>query len=549
MMFTTDSISSDYCFRVRFAPPAEGLYLCEIKIEYNGNTVVLPTFTFNAMPPVKHGYTTLGANNRYLVQDEKNYYPSGRNMVPICWEDPDLNPDYQCDSLGWTNQRYSPGYFLSFLDNLQRYREAGGEFFRMLFFREDFEIEFEHLNNYYKRLNSAWEFDRVVELCEEIGLDIDFTTMNHTHLMRLADFDIFSDWNQGSLTPVHSSNPPQWTGDPECVYPDDVDWGYCYSRELSISDPEEFLTDPEARKFWQYRLRYITSRWGYSPKLVMVGVVSEANNIGVGGELLWTGQCTRINVTKPYPNDPTLGPKISEWHGVMAQYLKTHQHFPHLVSAIFTGTHNNGMYYGDESYLQEYIDVAGWNDYRGTWDNYSGVSDYFYQLMGESTLQYNTGADSGHFYVGNMDKPLVTPEMGLAMAVDCDEGVHYIKDLWIRPFCGVAYSLNWYYRHNFDPHLMSHHGRLKEFLGNVRLDGDQDGPWLPHWDRRNDSLTSVYYMRSQDNHARAMGVISNNTVNYGSKAETAACLDRYGTQDMPPPTFFNCFTCCSCWRE
>jgi endo-1,4-beta-mannosidase len=71
--------------------------------------------------------------------------------------------------------------------------------------------------------------------------------------------------------------------------------------------PADFWTNPEARRLYQKRLRYLIARWGYSPNL-----------------FAWE-----------FWNEVPETPATAAWVAEMAAYLKRHDPNRHLVSTTY----------------------------------------------------------------------------------------------------------------------------------------------------------------------------------------------------------------------
>jgi hypothetical protein len=538
--WSLDPVASDYKFRVRFAPPYEGLWRCKINITLHQNTpqqVVYNAteFTFTVMNSANKGYVKVGSNNLYFQLGNETYFPIERNIP-----EPDLDlygATYSAraveDINTWDRRKTHPSYHKTFRDELSAYKNAGGDEFRTLFFADWYEIEFEKLNNYYDRLNSAWEFDRLVEHCSSIGLRMYFNLQNHEPFQWIGDQTRFWDW------PAHDEILENQSY-PTCYSWDIRDQGYCYHTDANfgVSRPEDFLTDANSKKFYKYRLRYITSRWGYDPNINLFEIRSEMNNTSkysvpiqvvnplydINDSTTWPQvKCDRTNaIYFYYTNDDNFLGKVSDWNHEMAEYLKTHQYFPHLLSVDYTGcprlmypkdpNGNNFAHYaillGDDSYYSEFVDVAAYNSYPGS----NPISRFEGEVENNLDLNFrdlpNFGAD---YTTPIIHKPIIIGERGYEPGQKCDNGIEYIKDLWIGTFTGNANSNNqWHYQHNYD--LLQHHIKLKDFIYGTDF---HNIIWEPSYNSRNDEKATIFYLKStNENKPRAIGVIDNKTVNY-----------------------------------
>lgn len=533
---TVDNVNTQYNFRVRFAPPEEGVWTCSISITYDGQTQTLLPIYFYVSPklPDGHGYMSVGSNKRYFELDDNPYFPVGKN-IPFpdrsCWVDPESNETDYCTQVGYTETKFkTPAYYLSYLHEITKYHDRGGDYFRMLFYGEDFEIEFEELNNYYDRMNNAWEFDRLVDTARSLGMMIHFNLQVHSALMIPGDFTRFYDWVPSNETPVSPSSPQcaQVAGDN----------GYCYHTQLGMATPRVFLESPNAQEYYKRRLRYITSRWGYSTNISTFELFSEANNIAKNGyqnyELLngnW-GCVTHADTNlEAYVKDPLQPARLYQWQNTMCQFLKTHQYFPHLTSVSYTGDHTEGIVKGDNSYSSPYVDIASWNFYKGipaAVNSQQDMTKYYNKLHGKQAIV------DGGITIDDINKPIINSELGIGVD-DCSQYVRWVKELWVPPFTGHALSMNWMYNHHYDMDFMGHMNRLRQFIAGINFDGDAThGAWEPWYKVRHDKKATAYALVSKEDNKRAIGVVVNNTVNFYTMATGTPC----NSIDNLPETYY-----------
>ena len=123
-------------------------------------------------------------------------------------------------------------------------------------------------------MNHAWEIDRILEKARDYNLRIHFNLQVHYPLEQVNPFTIlYWDWSAHD-SGVYASG---------CQYGNDL--GYCYSTDLGLSTPKEFMTTGLAMHYYKMRLRYIISRWGYSTQISVLELLSEANNVGIHANL------------------------------------------------------------------------------------------------------------------------------------------------------------------------------------------------------------------------------------------------------------------------
>ena len=126
---------------------------------------------------------------------------------------------------------------------------------------------------------NAWRLDEVVRLARENGVYLMFC------LGTYGEFTEGGYFNEGS-----------WVSNP-----------YNAKNGGPCARPADFWTNPEARKLYQKRLRYLIARWGYSPNV-----------------FAWE-----------FWNEVPETPATAAWVAEMAAYLKRHDPNRHLVSTTY----------------------------------------------------------------------------------------------------------------------------------------------------------------------------------------------------------------------
>ncbi len=132
----------------------------------------------------------------------------------------------------------NPKAYMVYLEELEKFKKAGADYFRFIIFPHTYELEYDKLGNYYARLNVAWELDKMIEKAENLDLKMHFNMFLGYPLTK-AHYGVEAwDW--------YSNN--EW------------DNGYCYRTELNMKEPAEFLTNPDAKRHFKNRLRYLIAR-------------------------------------------------------------------------------------------------------------------------------------------------------------------------------------------------------------------------------------------------------------------------------------------------
>ena len=128
-------------------------------------------------------------------------------------------------------------------------------------------------------LDNAWRLDEVVRLARENGLRL---------MLCLGTYGEFTEggfFNEGS-----------WVSNP-----------YNAKNGGPCEKPADFWTNPQARKLYQQRLRYLIARWGYSPEV-----------------FAWE-----------FWNEVPPNPAQAAWVAEMAAFFKQHDPNRHLVSTTY----------------------------------------------------------------------------------------------------------------------------------------------------------------------------------------------------------------------
>jgi len=558
-----DQVNSKYNFRIRFAPPEYGTWRCKVTATVNGYPLMeAKEFTFFCAYSTNHGYMKIGPNKRYFTIDGETYVPAGKN-IPAPEVDYNHWQDWVNNNgsspLAYEDGHFTPGYFRNYQNSLVKYKDTGGEYFRMIFFGGSYEIEHERINNYYSRMNNAWEMDRLMETVKNKELLMELNLKYHAALIEPYGDDFRFNWTSGFETPVDPSNPAIPWECPTCLQCQwDNDTGSCYHTDLGLENPYEYLIDPTAKKMSKWRMRYIMSRWGYAPEITIVELFSETPNINAENYMVYqNGGCRNatlaygINGNSPYTTDivdgqPLATPlpiMLSEWHDEMGAFLKNDQYFPHLTGASYT-LGGPALDRGDRSYHHESIDVACYSQYNGQFNN--GHKTANASRFGEIDRYHTYGSGKGGYVYFNgvvtppLDKPIVFSEIGATEFEFCDNNITFIKDLWLSFFTGASNSgFNWVYRYNLSTNQMI--GDFKQFIEGINFAGNQpQDKWFPIRDEykktyggKKGPIVEMYALISNEANRRAIGVIDNTTVNHYTMSTGAPCNEIFGSNTAP----------------
>ncbi|TNE53795.1 MAG: hypothetical protein EP338_09710 [Bacteroidetes bacterium] len=419
-------------FRLRFTPADTGQYEFQVYFRVKNREVAkLGPFRFRSVPGKRSGYMKIDGSGRYFELDEEPFVPVGQNLPkPSCYvqrdsvgnivEDPYGCLNCPCAGIeDWCNHLKHlpmlPKPYMTYLEEVERFKEAGGNYFRMINFPFTYEIEYEKLGNYFDRLHCAWELDQLVNKLDELDLKMHFNLFLGYPVVKAQYGVINWDWYSDGLD----------------------DPGYCYRNELKLNEPHEFLTDPRAKRYYKNRLRYIISRWGYSTNIALFEMMSEINN--------------------KFPNHPK---EVYAWQREMTDYIKKELgHTEHLLAVNYIGNPPSSK--GDHSFALSSVDVITHNMHRATIRRNDLQKAWKKQRSYGKPLLFSE--------VG-------TGDLGFER---CDQYSEWTKDLWAVLFSGSASAgLNWHEAHNVElwksyevvsdflkPERLSHYDKPYTMLG------------------------------------------------------------------------------------
>jgi len=252
-------------WKVRYAPLLVGRYT--LSVIWNGkpsNPADLTTATFRCIASSGPGFVRRDGA-RFLFDGEtpvRGYYPMGINQA---WTEKET-PDYpgmfglmKQNNLNWAR------VWMCFWDNKaldwaadRTNNPKRGEFF----------------------LPAARRWDMIMDSAAKDGIYVQMCLQHH-----------------GQYTNGPDAN---WKDNPANV----ANGGY-------LQHPEDFFTDPQARKLTRAKYRYIVARWGYSSHLMAYELFNEVQNI-----------------TEARPHFD----RVVSWHREMAAYIRSIDVNHHLVT-------------------------------------------------------------------------------------------------------------------------------------------------------------------------------------------------------------------------
>lgn len=513
-----DSVPTVHPFRVRFTPKKVGRHRFRVSIKAKGlPEIITPYQEFNVTPYGYPGYVKVGPNNRMFELGGTTFFPVGKNLP---WPE-----DYVNGYLGYSRNPVNSNAYENYRERLSNLRNSGANYVRMLLAPWNFEIEFERIGDYSTRMANARELDWTVDHCRRLGLRIHFNLQVHYPFEFPNRFYYYYwDWNKAS---ADIGSDPLCNLANYCSGRNDInDPGYCYSNDLGLATPKDFLHNyNDAWKIYKNRLRYIVSRWGYSPQIAIIELMSEANNIGVEHDYQYQGlnanncpSCKPFEESAPYREDSAYPNMVFNFHEDMAKFIKVDLgHDDQLLAVNYTGAPNTNpnkqsfrcnIFKGDRSYFSQYIDVWTYNAYSEKADRY--------ELIRQSFDLHNKPSQSipANKYI---NKPWMLSEIGTGQDTKvCDDGIVHLKSLVLASFGGVAGSpLNWDHNDQYDSSWEDQRG-LANFMDGLEL---KDWNINPEYFRKENNLLEALYLRDLSSN-KIIGSISNRAVNYRSLTDT-----------------------------
>lgn len=418
---------NEYPLRVRFASGEIGEWEVSVEV-FVHNTLIykLNTLSFEVVESANLGYVGITDNKLNFEHGGEIIIPSGVNLPhPYVGNNMlySLNPKEKLKMEAWK----------VFNQDVERYANEGGKYFRFFMGPSASDIEFEELGNYYDRLNFAWEIDNMLAICESKKMFIDFNMMLHTPLMISADYHQFR-WDYSNFWPDAKAWPYK---DPNPVY--------CYAKEFNSERSSDMFLNPEPMKYIKQRYRYMLARWGYSTAIMMWEPLSEPWHVNEGG----------VNHFTPYDAESgDIERKAAHtFHKEIAQYIK-HEFGDknHLIGAvgrfpvgskrIFSHPDLNEGSYNDSTWFDENIDVISISYYT------SSPEKKVISKPGKSALDCESGENSMYCVIDRLNKvynkPVIFGES------DHGDGTHACSsmkgnkiDVMSYPISGAAGHFLW----------------------------------------------------------------------------------------------------------
>jgi len=469
--------TTSFPWRIRFAPPETGIYKCEIAIRALNKTWVAKSFYFKCTDSGNKGYIGIKEketlNGRYLSYSKtgETFFPLGINMDWPGYIDNNSPKEFieyyhsqnkiPLSTVWGSLQSHQYQYYNLWMKKL---KESGGNFFALAMVLWSHYVEFDKLNNYTARMEESWEIDQIVNKAHELNLHL--SLLFSTNQMYRKD----ERWKDN---PYNSANQSLIPG---------------------IIDPLDFFKNPDARKYYKKLLRYIVSRWGYSPNILLWEVISEIDVILEDHD--YSGNATTRKIFK-------------SWYDEMYHYMKNDLGDSHLISGSYATQETK---YADEKIFVT-ADVSMLHRY-GRDKHYN-----YYNRYGDAEDLLN--------HKKTKNKPVIHDEMGLGGPCPdycTDLGFH--TNIWATSFMGTfGCGLNWWW-----DNAIFINGYEKNFLALSEFIKGEDfatGNYSSHRYKNAGSMKrseiESYYLTNGDG-TKAIGWLHNTSYNWYN-VQNNSCID------------------------
>lgn len=443
---------NNYLMRVRFAPSLPGKWSVSTKIQLDGDTIELPEFTFNVIDNNRFGFVKTHENKRNLELDGKVFFPIGHvfpgpynraNGGQIPWGELPNNDPSKNTTVGDWNQ---------FIGDIKNYINQGGKSFKLIQTSYGSLIEFEELGNYKKRMHYAWEQDKILDLCENNNIYINFNLLFQDVIMGYGQNGnpkpesegggFWGDpWDYGNYNPDHTINLNDH-------YPT-----YCYFEPGTL--PSHQFLDSVLLNYHKQRTRYYVARYGYSPQIYTWELMSEPFHMDdfSHGKIILpeTGEPIGDAPANNYshPGHQTSIEAINTYHISISDYIKKElKDTDHLITLDQAIVDDNPKIFPYKCAFNPSIDIIGYN-------YYSEKSDKLIDRKNDKNGKNNINIEDDEKSIYKLfndkfqqfEKPIILSESGHGatskMNINCIGSSGNTIDAMTLIFTGIAGNHPW----------------------------------------------------------------------------------------------------------
>jgi hypothetical protein len=351
--------ANKYLMRVRFAPSLPGEWKSTITINLDGERTQLPEFNFQVLDNDHAGFVKVHKNKRNLELGGEIIFPIGHvfpgpynraNGGQTPWGDIPNGPQANTTAGDW-NQ---------FIGDIKSYINQGGESFKLIQTAYGNLLEFEEKGNYIKRMHYAWEQDKIMDLCEENNVLINFNLLFQDVIMGYGQngSGTYGDpWDYGNYG---QDGPVPFSAD---YYPT-----FCYFKPGTL--PSHQFLDTVLMNFHKQRTRYYVARYGYSPQIYTWELMSEPFHMDQFHRAEISHPITGVKIDDEpatnieHPGHEVAIEAINRYHNKLSDYMKNElKDHDHLITIDQSIIDDNSAIYPYQSAFNPSIDIIGYNYY------------------------------------------------------------------------------------------------------------------------------------------------------------------------------------------
>lgn len=354
--------SNKHSMRVRFAPPLAGKWQANVTLTIAGETTSLPEFTFEVIDNDHSGFVRIHANKRNLVKGGEITIPLG-HVFPGPYNRENGGQTPWGDIPNGPQANTTVGDWNQFLGDIRSYINQGGKSFKLIQTSYGNLIEFEEKGNYMKRMHYAWEQDKILDLCEEKDILLNFNLLFQDVIMGYGQngSGTYGDpWDYGNYG---QKGPVRFDAD---YYPT-----FCYFTPGTL--PSHQFLDTVLMNYHKQRTRYYVARYGYSPQIYTWELMSEPFHMDqfhhatiphpITGEMINDEPATNSE----HPGHKTAIDGINRYHNELSDYIKNElKDEDHLITIDQSIIDDNDAIYPYQSAFNPSIDIVGYNYYSAS---------------------------------------------------------------------------------------------------------------------------------------------------------------------------------------
>ncbi|MCO5260100.1 MAG: DUF5060 domain-containing protein [Crocinitomicaceae bacterium] len=449
--------TTSYPWRIRFAPNQIGLWSVNIKVIVNGNQIGNQIgLTFKCIPSEHKGYVSRSYNgdesDRYLYLSETGeaFFTIGHNIA---------HSDYV---------QLTPQSSLRHQQWLAELAANGGNFYRLELGEQNALPDWDNYKNYNTKMDEMWEYDQLIDLSQSLNLY--FILFRHHAEVNYATW------------------PNNWEENP-------------YRLGLNLSNFTSYFTNQEAMQWQKNCLRYIFSRWGYTPNFAFYGY-SEIDN--------WIAP---MKETEGISDESALY-YFKYWNLEQINYMKNSLGYSKILS-LNTYSGENSPIKAEKlhssSYIFSYLDVIGFHKYaddkKSNWDRYDLANDLWKKWK----------------------KPVIMEEIGNGddfIQAYCCTDIDFHNNIWASSFSGsTGVGMHWWWdRGIHDFGFYTQYKNIKSFFSgeDIRERHYNAYNWKDKATIKNATL-ETFYLKSKDNQ-RIIGWLHNATYFWANLSSINSCV-------------------------